>query len=56
MNRYVALANPKALGLGLNVFMNISLKEQAGNSLAEFERRIAEHDEVRSKTALLSPK
>jgi len=44
--RYVALANPKALGLGLNVFINISLKEQAKERLAEFERRIAEHDEV----------
>jgi Lrp/AsnC family leucine-responsive transcriptional regulator len=46
IQRYVALANPKALGLGLNVFINISLKEQAKESLAEFERRIAEHDEV----------
>ncbi|MGH8434189.1 MAG: Lrp/AsnC family transcriptional regulator [Pseudomonas sp.] len=43
---YVALADPKALGLGLNVFISISLKEQARESLAEFERRIAEHDEV----------
>ena len=46
IQRYVALADPKALGLGLNVFINISLKEQARESLAEFERRIAEHDEV----------
>jgi DNA-binding Lrp family transcriptional regulator len=46
IDRYVALANPKALGLGLNVFINISLKEQSRKSLAEFERRIAEHDEV----------
>jgi Lrp/AsnC family transcriptional regulator, leucine-responsive regulatory protein len=38
----VALADPKALGLGLNVFINISLKEQTNESLAEFERRIAE--------------
>ena len=43
---YVALPNPKALGLGLNVFISISLKEQAKEALAEFERRIAEHDEV----------
>ena len=46
VERYVALANAKALGLGLNVFINISLKEQSRESLAEFERRIAEHDEV----------
>jgi Lrp/AsnC family transcriptional regulator, leucine-responsive regulatory protein len=46
IERYVALANAKALGLGLSVFINISLKSQAKESLAEFERRIAEHDEV----------
>jgi Lrp/AsnC family transcriptional regulator, leucine-responsive regulatory protein len=46
IERYVALANAKALGLGLNVFINISLKEQSKAALAEFERRIAEHDEV----------
>ena len=28
------------------MFINISLKEQSKKSLAEFERRIAEHDEV----------
>ena len=46
IERYVALTNPKALGLGLNVFISISLKEQTRESLAEFERRIAEHEEV----------
>ena len=44
--RYVALANPSKLGIGLSVFINISLKEQSKTALAEFERRIAEHDEV----------
>lgn len=44
--RYVALANAAALGLGLNVFISISLKSQAKEALADFERRIAEHDEV----------
>ena len=29
IQRYVALADPKALGLGLNVFISISLKEQS---------------------------
>ncbi len=46
IERYVALASAKALGLGLNVFISISLKEQSKDSLAEFERRIGEHHEV----------
>jgi DNA-binding Lrp family transcriptional regulator len=46
IERYVALADAKALGLGLNVFISISLKEQSKASLADFEQRIAEHDEV----------
>ena len=46
IDRYVALANAAALGLGLNVFISISLKEQSKAALAEFEQRIAEHDEV----------
>ena len=46
IQRYVALTQPQALGLGLNVFINISLKTQNKEALAEFEQRIAEHDEV----------
>ena len=46
ISRYVALVNAGALGLGLNVFINISLKTQSKAALAEFEQRIAEHDEV----------
>ena len=46
IDRYVALANPLKLGLGLSVFINISLKEQSKAALAEFEQRISEHDEV----------
>jgi Lrp/AsnC family transcriptional regulator, leucine-responsive regulatory protein len=46
IERYVALASAKLLGLGLSVFINISLKSQAKESLAAFEQRIAEHDEV----------
>jgi Lrp/AsnC family leucine-responsive transcriptional regulator len=34
------------LGLTLSVFISISLKEQSKSALAEFEQRIAEHDEV----------
>jgi len=46
IRNYVALADPKILGLGLNVFISISLKEQSKEALAEFEQRISEHDEV----------
>ncbi len=46
IRRYVALVDPKALGLGLNVFISISLKTQSREALAEFERRIGEHEEV----------
>jgi DNA-binding Lrp family transcriptional regulator len=46
IGRYVALVNPKQLGLNLSVFISISLKEQSKTALAEFEARIAEHDEV----------
>lgn len=46
IERYVALASPQALGLGLNVFISISLKEQSRAALSEFEQRIAEHEEV----------
>ena len=44
IDRYVALTNAKALGLGLNVFINISLKSQSKESLGYFEQRICEHD------------
>lgn len=46
IDRYVAIANPTSLGLGLNVFISISLTSQNKASLAGFERRIAEHAEV----------
>ncbi len=46
IDRYVALAKPAALGLGLNVFISISLRAQNKEALAVFEQRIAEHDEV----------
>ena len=44
--RYVALVDPLKMGLGLNVFISISLTAQNKASLAEFEKCIAEHDEV----------
>jgi Lrp/AsnC family transcriptional regulator, leucine-responsive regulatory protein len=46
IDRYVALVNAQKLGLGLNVFINISLKTQSKESLAAFERQIAAHAQV----------
>jgi len=46
IDRYVALVKPAALGIGLNVFVSISLRMQNKESLGDFERRISEHDEV----------
>ena len=46
IRNYVALVDPKILGLGLNVFISISLKEQSKEALGKFEERISEHDEV----------
>jgi len=46
IRRYVALVDPESLGLGVSVFISISLREQNTATLAEFERRIAAHDEV----------
>ncbi len=46
ISRYVALTNAAALGLGLTVFISISLKTQSKEALADFERRIVEHPEV----------
>ena len=37
IHRYVALVSAAALGLGLTVFISISLKAQSKASLAEFE-------------------
>jgi Lrp/AsnC family leucine-responsive transcriptional regulator len=46
IRQYVALADAAKLGLGLNVFISISLRTQSKEALASFEQRIAEHDEV----------
>ncbi|MFM9999154.1 MAG: Lrp/AsnC family transcriptional regulator, partial [Burkholderiaceae bacterium] len=39
IQKYVALADAAALGLGLTVFISISLKEQSKPALAVFEQR-----------------
>ena len=46
IDRYVALVNANAVGLGLNVFISISLKSQSKEALADFEQSIVEHEEV----------
>jgi Lrp/AsnC family transcriptional regulator, leucine-responsive regulatory protein len=46
IDRYVALVQPKSLGLNLSVFISISLKEQSKSALAAFEKNIADHDEI----------
>jgi len=46
IDRYVALVQPKTLGLNLSVFISISLKEQSKSALAAFEKSIADHDEI----------
>ncbi len=46
IRRYVALVDPEAIGLGVSVFISISLREQSTAALAEFERRIEACDEV----------
>lgn len=46
IRQYVALADASRLGLGLNVFINISLKTQSKEALARFEERIGALDEV----------
>lgn len=43
---YVALLDPQALGLHLNVFISISLKQQTRAALELFEREICLREEV----------
>lgn len=46
IRQYVALLEAKQLGLHLNVFISISLKQQSKQALQEFEERIILRDEV----------
>ena len=43
---YVALLDPRQLGLHLNVFISISLKQQSRKALQAFEERISLREEV----------
>jgi len=46
IRQYVALLDAQQLGLHLNVFISISLKQQSRQTLQEFEERIVLRDEV----------
>lgn len=46
ISRYVALANPAALGLQLTVFVKVSLDRQVSAALKRFETEVAQFDEV----------
>ncbi len=46
IRQYVALLDAKQLGLHLNVFISISLKQQSRKTLEEFEQQITLRDEV----------
>jgi Lrp/AsnC family leucine-responsive transcriptional regulator len=46
IRQYVALLDAKQLGLHLNVFISISLKQQSRETLQAFEERIVLRDEV----------
>ncbi|MCM0043998.1 MAG: Lrp/AsnC family transcriptional regulator [Burkholderiaceae bacterium] len=44
--RYVALADPHALGLKVNVFVRVSLEKQEAGALERFEKAVSRFDEV----------
>lgn len=46
IDKYVALVAPQKLGLNLNVFISISLKQQGKAELVAFEQSISQRDEV----------
>ena len=46
ISSYVALANPHALGLKVNVFVRVSLEKQEAKALEKFEQAVSHFDEV----------
>mgnify|MGYP001301655637 CR=1 FL=1 len=48
INRYVALVDPLAVGLGTDVFVEITLVGQDEGTLEEFERAVSERPEIMS--------
>lgn len=46
ISRYVALVDPPALGLKMNVFIQVSLEKQESAALARFEKAVSHFEEV----------
>ena len=46
IDRYVALINPDAIGLGVNVFIHVTLERQVERALESFESRMHTFPEV----------
>jgi len=46
ISRHVALVDPHALGLKVNVFIQVSLEKQESGALARFEQAVSHFDEV----------
>ncbi len=46
ISRYVALVDPHALGLKVNVFVRVSLEKQEAGALERFEKAVSHFDEV----------
>lgn len=46
IRKHVALLDPAAMNLALNVFVFVSLKDQNRETLRDFEDRVCAHDEV----------
>lgn len=46
INRYVTLLNPEAVGLGVNVFVQVRLERQIEPSLKAFEKAVTARPEV----------
>lgn len=46
ISRYVALVDPHALGLKVNVFVRVSLEKQEAVALEQFEKAVSHFDEV----------
>ena len=46
ISRYVTLLDPRRIGLGVSVFVQITLERQVEEALERFERAISAYDEV----------
>lgn len=46
IRRYVTLLDPRAIGLGVNVFIQVRLERQSGSALSAFEAAVAGRPEI----------